>query len=148
MRVYGAGAALFVDRIGMELYPEGRGGGRGGRGGAATAAAAAQPLERMHMNEDEPSALHAKYFVAALHGPENAAERRAYTAGSSVQGDGRRFQELGTGGRLDVGEQILIGGKAIEEFGVGVGLDFGQPAPPSVVNQRADEPDEQADRQA
>ena len=85
---------------------------------------------------------------AALHGPENAAERRAYTAGSSVQGDGRRFQELGSGGRLDVGEQILIGGKAIEEFGVGVGLDFGQPAPPSVVNQRADEPDEQADRQA
>src|ERR1039457_5776045 len=69
---------------------------------------------------------------AALHGPENAAERRAYTAGSSVQGDGRRFQELGSGGRLDVGEQILIGGKAIEEFGVGVGLDFGQPAPPSV----------------
>ncbi|MGD0499117.1 MAG: Gfo/Idh/MocA family oxidoreductase [Bryobacteraceae bacterium] len=62
MAFYGTEAALYVDRIGMELYPESRGGGRGGagRGGAA---GAAQPLERMHMNEDEPSALHAKYFV-------------------------------------------------------------------------------------
>ena len=34
MAFYGTDAALFVDRIGMELYPEGRGGGRGGRGGA------------------------------------------------------------------------------------------------------------------
>jgi len=60
MAFYGTQAALFVDRIGMELYPEARGGGRGGagRGGAA-----AQPLERMHMNEEEPSALHAKNFV-------------------------------------------------------------------------------------
>ena len=85
---------------------------------------------------------------AALHGPQNAAERRAYAAGSGVQGDGRRFEELGSGGRLDVGEQILVGGEAIEEFGVGVGLDFGQPAPPFVVDQRADEPDQQADGQA
>ena len=62
MAFYGTEAALFVDRIGMELYPEPRGGGRGGmgRGGAAPAA---QPVERMHMNEDEPSPLHAKYFV-------------------------------------------------------------------------------------
>jgi predicted dehydrogenase len=59
MAFYGTEAALFVDRIGMELYPEPRGGGRGGRGGAAPAA----PLERMHMNEEEPSALHAKNFV-------------------------------------------------------------------------------------
>ena len=49
MAFYGTEAALFVDRIGMELYPEPR--------------ATGQPLERMHMNEDEPSALHAKYFV-------------------------------------------------------------------------------------
>ena len=68
MAFYGTDAALFVDRIGMELYPEGRGGGRGGRGGGAAAAAAAQPLERMHMNEDEPSALHAKYFVDYVRG--------------------------------------------------------------------------------
>ena len=55
MAFYGTEAALFVDRIGMELYPEPRGGGagRGGRGG----------LERMHMNEDEPTPLHTKYFV-------------------------------------------------------------------------------------
>jgi predicted dehydrogenase len=46
MAFYGTEAALFVDRIGMELYPEPR--------------AAAQ---RMHMNEDEPTPLHTKYFV-------------------------------------------------------------------------------------
>jgi predicted dehydrogenase len=59
MAFYGTEAALFVDRIGMELYPEIRGGfGRGGQ-----PAAAAQPAERMHMNEDEPTPLHTKYFV-------------------------------------------------------------------------------------
>jgi predicted dehydrogenase len=78
MAFYGTQAALYVDRIGMELYPEPQGGGRGGmgrggagRGGAAPAAAAAsaaaaagvQPTERMHMNEDEPTPLHVKYFV-------------------------------------------------------------------------------------
>jgi predicted dehydrogenase len=46
MAFYGTDAALFVDRIGMELYPE-----RSGR------------AERMHMNEDEPTPLHTKYFV-------------------------------------------------------------------------------------
>jgi predicted dehydrogenase len=46
MAFYGTEAALFVDRIGMELYPEPRGGGRG-----------------MHMNEPEPTPLHTKYFV-------------------------------------------------------------------------------------
>jgi predicted dehydrogenase len=52
MAFYGTEAALFVDRIGMELYPEpGRGAGSG------------QRLERMHMNEPEPTPLHAKYFV-------------------------------------------------------------------------------------
>ena len=65
MAFYGTEAALFVDRIGMELYPESRGGGRGGRGGqpAAAPVAAAAPAERMHMNEDEPTPLHTKYFV-------------------------------------------------------------------------------------
>jgi hypothetical protein len=68
---------------------------------------------------------------AALNGPENPATWRANTAWSSVQGDGRRFEELGSGGRLDVSEQILICGKAVKEFGLGIGLDFGQSAPPS-----------------
>ncbi|MBZ5581239.1 MAG: Gfo/Idh/MocA family oxidoreductase [Acidobacteriia bacterium] len=63
MAFYGTEAALFVDRIGMELYPEVRGGaGRGGRG-APPAAPARPPLERFHMNEEEPTALHTKYFV-------------------------------------------------------------------------------------
>jgi predicted dehydrogenase len=62
MAFYGTEAALFVDRIGMELYPESRGGGRAGRGGQ-TAPAQPAPLERMHMNEDEPTPLHTKYFV-------------------------------------------------------------------------------------
>ena len=58
MAFYGTDAALFVDRIGMDLYPE-LGIGRGGQ------AATAQPVpaERMHMNEDEPTPLHTKYFV-------------------------------------------------------------------------------------
>lgn len=51
MAFYGTEAALFVDRIGMELYPELRGNGQ-----------SAAP-ERMHMNEDEPTPLHTKYFV-------------------------------------------------------------------------------------
>jgi predicted dehydrogenase len=57
---YGTEATLFVDRIGMELFPERRG---GGRGAGAQAAAPAQPAERLHMNEDEPTPLHTKYFV-------------------------------------------------------------------------------------
>ena len=64
---YGTQGALFVDRIGMELYPEPRGGaGRGGTGAPTVAAAPPAPaaaLERMHMNEDEPTPLHTKYFV-------------------------------------------------------------------------------------
>jgi len=69
MAFYGTNGTLFVDRIGMEMYPETRGmGGRGARGarGAAPAAppaAAAQPIERLHLNEDEPTPLHTKNFV-------------------------------------------------------------------------------------
>lgn len=67
MAFYGTEASLFVDRIGMELYPEERGGGvgRGGRGGAPGTPPAAPTTapERMHMNEDEPTPLHTKYFV-------------------------------------------------------------------------------------
>ncbi|HUB81594.1 MAG TPA: Gfo/Idh/MocA family oxidoreductase [Bryobacteraceae bacterium] len=49
MAFYGTEATLFVDRIGMELYPESHG--------------MAPPVERMHRNEDEPTPLHARYFV-------------------------------------------------------------------------------------
>ena len=49
MAFYGTQATLFVDRIGMELYPERQ-----------------QSPERMHMNEDEPTPLHTKYFVDAV----------------------------------------------------------------------------------
>jgi len=55
MAFYGTEAALYVDRIGMELYPEIRGG------------AAAQP-ERLHINEDEPTPLHTKNFVDNVRG--------------------------------------------------------------------------------
>jgi predicted dehydrogenase len=79
---YGTQAALFVDRIGMELYPEARGGaGRGGKDLAAAAAAGPAPtaaLERMHMNEDEPTPLHARYFV------ENVRSRKAPFANIEV----------------------------------------------------------------
>jgi predicted dehydrogenase len=71
---YGTEATLFVDRIGMELYPEPAGGmmGRGGprRGGGDAGAPPMPPPakpstrpEKMHMNEDEPTPLHTKYFV-------------------------------------------------------------------------------------
>ena len=53
MAFYGTEAALFVDRIGMELYPE---------LGTRNQTPNTQP-ERMHMNEDEPTPLHTKYFV-------------------------------------------------------------------------------------
>jgi predicted dehydrogenase len=61
MAFYGTEAALFVDRIGMELYPEERPGqpGGGGRSGSTR-----EPrIERLKMNEDEPTPLHTKYFV-------------------------------------------------------------------------------------
>ncbi|MCC7175773.1 MAG: Gfo/Idh/MocA family oxidoreductase [Bryobacterales bacterium] len=46
MAFYGTEGSLFVDRLGMELYPEPR-----------------SKAERMHMNEDEPTPLHTKYFI-------------------------------------------------------------------------------------
>jgi predicted dehydrogenase len=54
MAFYGTEAALYVDRIGMELYPESRG---------VAAAQPVPPAERLHLNEDEPTPLHTKYFV-------------------------------------------------------------------------------------
>jgi hypothetical protein len=45
---------LFVDRIGMELYPE------------ESKRASGPPVERFHMNEAEPTALHCKNFIDAL----------------------------------------------------------------------------------
>lgn len=57
MAFYGTEAALFVDRIGMELYPEPKG-GRGDKW---------EPnMEKIAMNEAEPTALHCQYFVNNL----------------------------------------------------------------------------------
>ncbi len=62
MAFYGAEAALFVDRIGMELYPEPKAAERGVRGRPAW-----EPrMEKFQMNEDEPTPLHCKYFVDAV----------------------------------------------------------------------------------
>ncbi|HYW41858.1 MAG TPA: Gfo/Idh/MocA family oxidoreductase [Bryobacteraceae bacterium] len=67
MAFYGTEAALFVDRIGMELYPEPKppeGGGRGGRGGGRRGGSTFVPrMEKIKVNEDEPTPLHTKYFV-------------------------------------------------------------------------------------
>jgi predicted dehydrogenase len=58
MAYYGTEAALFVDRIGMELYPEGKARQRGG---------AWQPrIEKFKMNEDEPTPLHTRNFVGCV----------------------------------------------------------------------------------
>lgn len=68
MAFYGTEAALFVDRIGMELYPEpkladptagGGGPGRGRRRGGAWEGR----MEKIKVNEDEPTPLHTKNFV-------------------------------------------------------------------------------------
>jgi predicted dehydrogenase len=71
MAFYGTEATLFVDRIGMELYPElklpdfsGRGaGGRGGRGRGGRGMTLEPRMEKIKMNEDEPTPLHTKNFV-------------------------------------------------------------------------------------
>jgi len=76
MAFYGTEATLFVDRIGMELYPElkmpeGGGRGAGGRGAEGRGARAGgrrgmtlEPrMEKIKVNEDEPTPLHTKNFV-------------------------------------------------------------------------------------
>jgi predicted dehydrogenase len=60
MAFYGTEAALFVDRIGMELYPESKPPGTG----AGLKGSTWEPrMEKIKMNEDEPTPLHTKYFV-------------------------------------------------------------------------------------
>ena len=63
MAFYGTEAALFVDRIGMELYPEPKPPeGRGRRRGFVW-----EPrMEKIKVNEDEPTPLHTKYFVDSV----------------------------------------------------------------------------------
>jgi predicted dehydrogenase len=65
MAFYGTEAALFVDRIGMELYPEPKPPAAGaGRRGFTW-----EPrMEKIAMNEDEPTPLHTKYFVDNVRG--------------------------------------------------------------------------------
>jgi predicted dehydrogenase len=67
MAFYGTNGTLFVDRIGMEVYPA-VSGGRGGRGMGAEEAPrpGLKPLERFWMNEDEPTPLHTKNFVECV----------------------------------------------------------------------------------
>jgi hypothetical protein len=48
MAFYGTEASLFVDRIGMELYPEPK---------------HSEGMEKIAANEDEPTPLHTKYFA-------------------------------------------------------------------------------------
>ncbi len=59
MAFYGSEGALFVDRIGMELYPE---------PGSAAASG-----KRLQMNEDEPTPLHARMFVDNVRGRKEPA---------------------------------------------------------------------------
>ncbi len=65
MAFYGTEASLFVDRIGMELYSEPKppaGGGRGRRGSFTW-----EPrMEKIKVNEDEPTPLHTKNFVDSV----------------------------------------------------------------------------------
>ena len=62
MAFYGTEAALFVDRIGMELYPEPKPPEPGER--RRMRGFKWEPrMEKIAMNEDEPTPLHTKYFV-------------------------------------------------------------------------------------
>ena len=62
MAFYGTEASLFVDRIGMELYPEGKPPAKG-----VMMSFDWQPrMEKMKMNEDEPTPLHTRYFVDSV----------------------------------------------------------------------------------
>ena len=55
MAFYGTEAALFVDRLGMQLFSEPNSGSRGAKW---------EPrMEEFSMNEPEPTPLHAKIFV-------------------------------------------------------------------------------------
>jgi len=66
MAFYGTEATLFVDRIGMELYPELKmpdGAGRGGRGRGGPRLAMQPRMDKIKVNEDEPTPLHTKNFV-------------------------------------------------------------------------------------
>lgn len=65
MAFYGTEAALFVDRIGMELYPEPK--AAPGEVVARGRGVKWEPrMEKFAKNEDEPTPLHAKYFVDAV----------------------------------------------------------------------------------
>jgi predicted dehydrogenase len=59
MAFYGTEASLFVDRIGMELYPE----AKPPANGAAMSFSWEPRMEKITVNEDEPTPLHTKYFV-------------------------------------------------------------------------------------
>jgi hypothetical protein len=60
MAFYGTEAALFVDRIGMELYPE----PKPPAAGAGRRLSSWEPrMEKIAVNEIEPTPLHTKYFV-------------------------------------------------------------------------------------
>ncbi len=63
MAFYGTEAALFVDRLGMELYSEPKP-PEGGRAGLRRGGFTWEPrMEKIKVNEDEPTPLHAKNFV-------------------------------------------------------------------------------------
>ncbi len=64
MAFYGTEAALFVDRIGMDLYSEPKPPeGGGGRGPERRGMTRVPRMEKMMMNEDEPTPLHTKNFA-------------------------------------------------------------------------------------
>jgi len=63
MAFYGTEAALFVDRIGMELYSEPKPPEPGAPRGRRGAPGWVPRMEKMMKNEDEPTPLHTKTFV-------------------------------------------------------------------------------------
>ena len=63
MAFYGTAASLFVDRLGMELYPEPKPPEPGTRRRRGTW----EPrMDKINVNEDEPTPLHTKYFVDSV----------------------------------------------------------------------------------
>ncbi len=62
MAFYGSNATLIADRISYEVLPE----GEPRPGTLQSGTLDAQPLERMHMDEPEPTPLHAAHFIRCL----------------------------------------------------------------------------------
>ena len=147
--IYGTEAALFVDRVEMELYPEARISEQGGRGMSW------EPrMERLKVNEDEPTPLHTKNFVDSVRArKEPAANIDVAVRATSIGCLGNVAYWTGRKLKWDSEARMFPGDTEANRFllrpyrkpwdlvNVGVGSAWPQPTVPhaeKLVNLRAD----------